>query len=355
MSARFTEVTADDSAEMWDAVRAEMEASGLVVREHHDLSAQTTYGVGGPARLGVHVDGLDDALAVATVLSRHPEVPCLVVGRGSNLLVSDGGFAGVAVLTVGTRSGDEIAVDGELVVASGSISMPVLARRSGAMGRTGLEWAVGIPGALGGAVRMNAGCHGGDMAGTLEDVDVVSFRSGRCERVAVGTLGLHFRGSALLAHHMVVSARLCSQPGEAAKSAAEMARIVAWRRENQPGGRNAGSVFVNPSDGATAAGALIEQCGLRGVRVGAAEISAKHANFIQAHDGATADDIVAAMVLVQERVEQQHGIRLSSEIRLVGFGSEIEQRFADQRHGSRALVEDSGRLCALLGETRASR
>jgi UDP-N-acetylmuramate dehydrogenase len=186
---------------------------------------------------------------------------------------------------------------------------------------------VGVPGSIGGAVRMNAGGHGSDMAAVLVDVSVVDLSastvSSAVERtLAAGEIGLGFRHSELPVSAVVVSARLQLAPGDRATSEAAIAEIVSWRRANQPGGQNAGSVFVNPVPGEVSAGALIDAAGLRGLRVGSAHVSEKHANFIQVADGGSADDVRALMQVVREQVEEISGYVLRSEIRLVGFEDE---------------------------------
>jgi UDP-N-acetylmuramate dehydrogenase len=250
----------------------------------------------------------------------------LIVGRGSNLLVADAGFPGIAVVmgdlaagidTAATRS--DTPAGAHDVVAGGAVSLPVLARQTVAAGLTGFEWAVGVPGSVGGGVRMNAGGHGSDMAASLVEVRVFDLRSGHDGVVPASEIGLRFRGSDLRDHDVVLSARLRLHAGDRAAGERELAEIVRWRRDNQPGGQNAGSVFVNPVPGAVAAGELVDQLGLRGLRVGTAEISPKHANFIQADDGGSADDVHALMRLVRERVLEQTGVLLRSEIRLIGF------------------------------------
>lgn len=334
-------------------MRQRFSEEGLEASREHPLAGLTTYGVGGPARVAVRVSDGSEAGRAASVLASHSGVPCLIVGRGSNMLVSDEGFDGVAILS-GPASpasdGGDVAMVGDDVEVAGAMPMPVLARRAAALGRGGLEWAVGVPGSVGGAVRMNAGCHGSDMDEVTREVEIISFQSAVTARVGARDVGFHFRGSALADHHFVVSARLATRSRSRLDCAEEISRIVAWRRENQPGGRNGGSVFVNPDDGATAAGSLIEACGLRGHRVGAVEVSAKHANFIQAHEGATARDVLDMMVLVQDRVELEHGVRLRSEIRLVGFEPRIVARFADSRHRDPRFVEGARALSGLLGE-----
>jgi UDP-N-acetylmuramate dehydrogenase len=197
--------------------------------------------------------------------------------------------------------------------------LPVLARRTAAAGLTGFEWAVGVPGSIGGAVRMNAGGHGSDIAASLLDVGIVDLRAGESYRMAAAELGLRFRHSDLLDHQVVTDAVLQLAPGDPTASEAEIADIVRWRREHQPGGHNCGSVFVNPVPGELSAGELIDRLGLRGLRIGGASVSDKHANFIQADDGAAAHDVYALMVEVRRRVAEATGFALRSEVRLVGF------------------------------------
>jgi UDP-N-acetylmuramate dehydrogenase len=287
---------------------------------------------------------------LVSVLSEYPHMPVLVVGRGSNLLVSDDGFAGVVVSLVDETESVNIDFQDSSVVASASVPMPVLARRSAAAGRTGLEWCVGIPGSVGAAVRMNAGGHGADMQDSLVVVTVMSLRSGKTVEVSAADLGLHFRGSALAAHHLVLKAAFSTQTIDPEVASATVDSIVAWRRDNQPGGRNAGSVFVNPAPGNGSAGALIDAAGLRGYSVGAASVSGKHANFIQAKTGATANDIIEVMTHVQARVEEVHGVRMRSEVVLVGFADDIASRFADPRHAEPDRVEAAQRLAVLMGD-----
>ncbi len=298
-------------------------AEALGDRALHDvpLAPLTTYRVGGPAALFVAARTLDDLAAVGRVTAATG-VATLVIGRGSNLLVADEGFAGIVVsiaeLAVpGMDAGVE--VRGTVVTAAGSVALPVLARRTAAAGLSGFEWAVGVPGSVGGAVRMNAGGHGADMASVVRSVRVFDLRTCQHDDVPAASLQLGFRRSALTDHEIVLAATLSLHRGDRARSEALMADIVRWRREHQPGGQNAGSVFVNPDPGRLSAGALIDGLGLRGLRIGTAEVSTKHANFIQADPGGRAADVRAVMEAVRAKVLAERGIHLRSEIRLVGF------------------------------------
>ncbi len=301
---------------------------GGLARRDEPLAPLTTYRVGGAAALFVDVRDEHDLVRVARA-RRVSGLPVLVIGRGSNLLVADEGFPGIAVGTAGLA--DEIVVDGSRVTAAAGVSLPVLARRTAAAGLTGFEWAVGVPGSVGGAVRMNAGGHGSDMAACLVDVDVIDLDDDidrdddsdtagtpAVRRIDAAELALRFRSSSLRDGQVVLRARIALRPGDRERAEAEVAEIVRWRRANQPGGQNCGSVFVNPVPGAVTAGALVDGLGLRGFAVGGARVSEKHANFVQAEPGAAATDVRAVIDEVRRRVAAT-GFVLRSEVRLVGF------------------------------------
>jgi len=301
-----------------EAVARAAEVLGARATPDADLGALTTYRVGGRAALLVEAGSEDDLVAVARAVAASG-LPTLVVGKGSNLLVADAGFPGIAVVLGPGLAAVE--VDGTVVRAGGGASLPVVARRSAAAGLTGFEWAVGVPGSIGGAVRMNAGGHGSDMAASLRSIRVVELAAGEDgampATLAADRLALGYRTSNVTASQVVVGAELALAAGDRAAAEAEIGAIVRWRRENQPGGPNAGSVFTNP-DG-DSAGRLIDAAGLKGHRRGSAAVSDKHANFIQADVGGSADDVFALMVEVAERVEAAHGVRLHPETRLVGL------------------------------------
>ena len=283
------------------------------------LGPLTTYRVGGPADVFVRARRVDDLVSVAEAAERS-RLDVLLIGRGSNMLIADSGFRGIAVSLVDLTDVLDIDVDAAVVTASAGMALPVVARKTAAAGLSGFEWAVGVPGSIGGAVRMNAGGHGSDMAAALVDAAVVDLAAATGVRtVPVAEIGLGFRHSELPDSVVVVSARLQLAHGDRAVSEAAIAEIVSWRRAHQPGGQNAGSVFVNPVPGEVSAGALIDAAGLRGLRLGSAHVSEKHANFIQVADGGSADDVHALMRVVRDRVEETSGYALRSEIRLVGF------------------------------------
>jgi UDP-N-acetylmuramate dehydrogenase len=302
----------DDLAAVVAAVVA---ALGERAEPDRSLGPLSTYRVGGPAACYVEADDEADLVALRTAIGGRP-VPLLIVGKGSNLLVADAGFPGVAVHLGPGLAGIDIATDGRLR-AGAAAGLPVVARRSVEAGLTGFEWAVGVPGSVGGAVAMNAGGHGSDMAACLARyawLDLAGTGGGEDDP---GRLALAYRHSSLRSSEVVLWAELALSPGDRDASRAELADIVRWRREHQPGGSNAGSVFTNPPG--DSAGRLIDAAGLAGSRVGSAAVSTKHANFIQADDGGSADDIYALMRAVRSTVADRFGVALTPEVRLVGF------------------------------------
>jgi UDP-N-acetylmuramate dehydrogenase len=206
------------------------------------------------------------------------------------------------------------------VRAGGGLALPVLARRTAAAGFAGLEFYVGIPGSVGGAVQMNAGGHGRETRDVLERASVIDVHAGADAAVAtrdLDALRLGYRHSALSPSEVVTSAELAVTADDPARCEERIAEIVRWRREHQPGGSNAGSVFRNPPG--DSAGRLIDATGCKGMRVGRAVVSEKHANFFQAEPGATASDVHALVRSVQARVAAATGVQLVPELRMVGF------------------------------------
>lgn len=300
-----------------------MSVLGDLGRENVPIGTLTTYRVGGAARVFVEVNSIEE-LFLAARASADSGLPLLSIGRGSNLLISDSGFDGIAVV-MGEGLATIAVEEGPRVVAGAATPLPVLARRTVQEGLAGLEWAVGVPGSVGGGVRMNAGGHGADVAGCLIDCVVLDVASCSAETRRADELGLRFRGSDITADEVVVSARFSVTHGDREHGEETLREIVRWRRENQPGGQNAGSVFVNPFDGKESAARYIDELGLKGMRVGSAHVSEKHANFIQADEGGSADDVRELMARIADRVAQEYDIHLRSEIRLIGFEQEKSQ------------------------------
>jgi UDP-N-acetylmuramate dehydrogenase len=279
------------------------------------LGARTTYRVGGTAAVLVEVDTEDDLAAVHDALQGAGPVPVLVLGNGSNMLVADAGFDGLVLVAGPGLSG--IDITGTTVRAGGGASFPLVARRSAAAGLTGLEWAVGVPGTVGGALKMNAGGHGSDTAAVLGRQRLFDLGTGRAATDGPDRLQLGYRRSSLTATQVVVWAEFALTAGSRSAAEEAVTEIVRWRRAHQPGGSNAGSVFTNPSG--DAAGRLVEAAGLKGLRLGTARVSEKHANFIQADDGGSADDVRRLIDHVRRVVFEGTGVDLVPEVCLVGF------------------------------------
>ncbi len=295
---------------------AQLVADG-VLTERAPLAALTTYKFGGPARWLLEADSEDDLIRLAAALAEEPApVPVVVLGRGSNVVISDLGFRGVVVRPGPGLGGLEIGADGTCRTG-GALPLPVLARRAAEADRGGLEFYVGIPGSVGGAVCMNAGCHGSDTAEWLVTARIADVRTGRVREAGPSDLGMSYRHSEVGGDEVVTAAVFRTVPRARADAEERMRAITAWRREHQPGGTlNAGSVFKNPPN--DSAGRLIDSLGLKGFRVGAVSVSARHANFFVAGEGATAQDVHDLVAEVRRRVYEESGVLLEPEVRFVG-------------------------------------
>lgn len=288
-------------------------ALGERARRDWPVGPLTTYRVGGAAGVFFEINDEADLTRVSDVVA-ETGIEVLTLGRGSNVLVGDGGFPGL-VLTLGANW-SQVAISGTMVKAGAAASLPQVARLTAQAGLSGFEWAVGVPGSIGGAIRMNAGGHGSDMSATTVGVTMWDLAEAGVVEVGSGWLGFSYRHSSVTPNYLVLAAELSLVAGERGASEAEIAEIVAWRRRHQPGGRNAGSVFTNPLG--DSAGRLIEMAGLKGYRVGSASVSEKHANFIQADAGGSADDVKKLVDFLADEVEVRMGIRLVPELKMVG-------------------------------------
>ena len=294
------------------------------VEENWPLGLNTAYRVGGPARFSVLVK---NRLELAHLAKRMAgaEIQVLVLGKGSNMLVADSGFDGLVIRLGGEFSDFEIAEN--RLHAGGACALPTAARRSVAAGLTGFEWAAGVPGTVGGGVRMNAGGHGADISDSILTATCFDLRAGLLRTIAAEDLDLAYRCSAVLPHEVICDASFALSPGDSAAARQKIADILRWRRENQPGGQNCGSVFRNPSE--EAAGHLIDEAGLKGHRHGSAQISLKHANFIISDRDGSAGDVFRLMCEAADDIEKKHGIRLQAETVLVGFGEAAKELKGD--------------------------
>jgi UDP-N-acetylmuramate dehydrogenase len=284
-----------------------------VIQENHPLSKLTTLGTGGPARWFAQpetVEELVDLLAWA----EERDVPAVPVGLGSNLLAADEGFPGLVLKLAGVLAVAKIG-DGRMV-AGGGTPLAVCLHRARAAELGGFEFACAIPGTIGGAVWMNAGAYGADMSEVLVRALVADARGTRWRTPE--ELGLAYRRSALRSGEIVAGAELglAKRPFEEIKRT--VAELQARRKEAQPTNkRTFGSVFKNPEHELTA-GRMLEACGLRGHRLGGAQISPKHANFIENAGDARSADAVALIVEARRRARERFGVRLEPEVQLLG-------------------------------------
>lgn len=290
----------------------------LGLRRDVALADFTTWKVGGPAAWFAEPDSQEQLLALLA-WARQQGLDARVIGAGSNLLVSDDGLPGLTICNRRLQGAVLDAVTGVIDVQAGE-PIPTLARRAARSGLAGLEWAVGIPGTLGGAAVMNAGAQGGCTADVLESVLVVDPATpDRSHRLEAAQLEFAYRHSRLQQEPLVVlSARLRLQPGhEAAAVSRRTSANLHSRTSTQPYQQpSCGSVFRNPEP--RKAGQLIEALGLKGLRIGAAQVSPIHANFIVNTGGATAAEIDQLIQAVQRRVWAAHAIALHTEVKRLG-------------------------------------
>jgi UDP-N-acetylmuramate dehydrogenase len=281
------------------------------------LGSLTTYKLGGPARFYIEIAGEEELPGLAAALAADP-VPVLIIGRGSNLVISDQGWPGLAI-----RFGfafTEIGLGPEpdwVVTAGAATTLPRLARETVSRGRGGLEFYVGIPGSVGGAVHTNAGGHGSETADWLISARVFDLETARFRTLSSRELDFQYRSSNLRPTDVVVAADFRTESTGIAEGQEQLREITRWRRANQPGGTlNAGSVFRNPEG--DAAGRVIDELGLKGFRVGGASVSTKHANFFEAGPDATAQDVYDLVGEIRKQVAEKTGIELVPEVQFAG-------------------------------------
>lgn len=286
-----------------------------LVRGDVPLGPYTTYKSGGPARYMAAAGDLGALLAIAES-GVAGDMPVLVLGRGSNLVVSDRGFPGLVIRLEGEFR--EMRFEDDSVVAGGAAPLPRLARAAVDGGRVGLEFFVGIPGSVGGAVRQNAGCFGAETKDVLREAMILDLVDGASLVAGPDALELAYRHSNLAPTQVVTRARFHAPAGATGPAREKLREITRWRRDHQPGGTlNAGSVFKNP-DGGTA-GEIIDRLGLKGTSHGDVAVSGKHANFFVAGPRATSADVLALVEIVKDRVFDATGTILVPEIQFVGF------------------------------------
>jgi UDP-N-acetylmuramate dehydrogenase len=283
------------------------------VRVDEPLARHTSFRIGGPADVLVVPESAADLAAVVRVAAAGA-VPVFLLGGGSNMLVGDAGVRGIVVkLGPGFR---RIVWDPPCVEAGGAVQLGRLARESAERGFGGLEYAEGIPGTVGGALFMNAGAYGGEIAGTVDEVEGID-REGAVVRLSRAQLAFTYRRTALPTGFVVTAVRFRLAPDLPARVHERLEHARARRTASQPHGwANAGSIFKNPPG--DFAGRLVEATGLKGTRVGGARISEQHGNFIVNEGGARAVDVQALMQQAQRAVWERMGIWLEPEVRLVG-------------------------------------
>ena len=285
------------------------------VKENVSLAPYTSARIGGPADILITADSADDLAHIVKLLNKQ-DMEYILLGGGSNVLVSDRGVRGVVVLNrakaVRFHNGDQPSV----TVESGVI-FSNLANRCASKGLAGLEWAATVPGTIGGAVYGNAGAFGGDVAGNLVWAELLT-ENGR-ERFTAEQMGYGYRTSALKRGEMegiVLLAELALKNSTKEEVTVKIEQFSAHRKVTQPPGASMGSMFKNPEG--DYAGRLIEAAGLKGTRIGNAEISPVHGNFFINHANTKAEDIRALIVLAQKTVKEKLGVTLELEVELVG-------------------------------------
>jgi UDP-N-acetylmuramate dehydrogenase len=277
------------------------------------LSRFTTLGTGGPARAFARPETVEE-LQGALDFAREQSLPVAALGLGSNLLVADDGFEGLALKLGGELA--QVDVQGELLIAGGGAPNAVALHRARAAGLGGFEFACAIPGTAGGGVWMNAGAYGGDWSGILERALVVD-GDGPQWRTA-DELGLSYRHSDLQPGQVVARVEFRLMPRPPSEIKAIVADLQAQRKAAQPTNkRTYGSVFKNP-DHELSAGRMLEACGLKGHRIGGAQISPRHANFIENADGARSAHAIALMTEARRRAWEQFGVELQHEVEFLG-------------------------------------
>lgn len=287
----------------------------VTVQTAVSMASHTSFKAGGEADLLILPKG-EEELQEALALLRECAVPFYIMGNGSNILVRDGGFHGAIVKIA--EGFDGIEVHGESLVAGAGALLSVIARAAAREALTGLEFAAGIPGSLGGAVYMNAGAYDGEMKNVLRTVRLLNPATGQVRETEAEDLALSYRYSRLYeTGEVVLAASMGLTKGDVSSIEAKMRDFAGRRSAKQPlSYPSAGSFFKRPKG--YYAGTLIEEAGLKGLTVGGAQVSTLHAGFLINIGGATATDIETLMHLVQARVLEQAGVALTPEVRIIG-------------------------------------
>lgn len=294
------------------ALRQKLGEDAVVLAE--PMSGHTTFRTGGPADIFIMPKSLEEVKASILILQEH-QVPVLVIGNGSNLLVSDKGIRG-AVLQIGGRM-SKVIVEGECIYAEGGVLLAALSAKAAENSLTGLEFASGIPGSLGGAVTMNAGAYGGEMKDVMISAEVLT-RELEVKTILAEDLQLSYRHSILPEkEYILLNATLGLKKGNFDEIKTRMKELAEQRREKQPlQFPSAGSTFKRPEG--YFAGKLIQDAGLKGKAIGGAQVSEKHAGFVINTGSATTQDILDLIVFCQQTVFEKFGVSLETEVKIVG-------------------------------------
>jgi len=288
-------------------------SSATVKRRNEPLAKHTTLRIGGPA--DVYVEPASEAdLAGVLKFCRERGRPFFVLGRGSNLLVRDGGFRGV-VVSLAQASFSRIEVKGERLRCGAGAKLKTVAVEAKRHSLGGLEFLEGIPGSVGGALRMNAGAMGGATFDAVESVRLMA-SDGSVRAWAPKEMAVAYRGCATLKDHIALAAVFKGVPAPRPEIEKRMQAFSEKRWASQPAAPSAGCLFKNPV--AIPAGKLIDELGLKGTRVGGAMVSAEHGNFIVNAGGATARDVLELIAVLQQRAKKQRGIELQTEVEILG-------------------------------------
>ncbi len=306
-----------DRSQQYEEVKKRLERRGIDCREQEPMDRHSTMRVGGPADLFVTVrTGAE--LAGAVRCCRELGLPFAVIGRGSNLIVADSGVRGVVIRQAAGASAIRELAPGRYALPAG-VTLAQAANRAAADACTGLEFAHGIPGTVGGGVFMNAGAYGGELRDVLVSVTVLA-PDGELVCLPPEDCGFGYRHSRFArSGELIVEAEVQLAPGDRGAVLARMEELQAARREKQPlEYPSAGSTFKRPPEGTPPAAALIDRCGLKGLRVGNAQVSEKHAGFLINRGGATAADLIELIRWVKAEVFRQTGVLLEEEVRFLG-------------------------------------
>ena len=297
-----------------DAVSEIVTQPGSRLRFEEPLAKHTHFGIGGEATAYIEVSTVSE-LAVLARFHKQWNVPIAVIGRGSNLLVSDTGFKGIGIRLVGELA--KLEVTGNVVSVGAGLALPALSKMMSQRGLSGVEFAFGIPGSVGGALIMNAGAWGSSFGDVVTNVTVMD-DTGELVNLTHAEAGFEYRHSGLDTYFCVTGATLALEPGDIDTITARMQTLFKQKVETQPFvEENAGCMFKNPPG--DSAGRLIDISGLKGYRIGGAEVSTVHGNFILNIDNATAEDVLKLVAHIQQQVREKTGISLQTEVKRLGF------------------------------------